>query len=309
MMIKRGICSISQLLEEIDRPADRRVRQVAINLLNELPSDEHKTRMRERIFLELADDRGAYKRTYRNRFDEFDRLLLKTIHKVGPSARPLTVLDCGISDGRTAVDFFASLSNAEAAVNYYGTDYDPYLQAVTVGGSIVVFSSYGTPVQLIRSPFVFNLKVPDRWISYPVNRLVLTLVGPGIMARAKEKLQNQEAVEDIALFCNEAIELSERDARFRLGRLDVLDPFPGQWHIIRMMNLLNPTYFSRDEFARIFGNVKDSLHESGLFVIGSNQDAGSAVTGGIYQASGGRLVECLNQAMNPELRELILARR
>jgi hypothetical protein len=55
------------------------------------------------------------------------------------------------------------------------------------------------------------------------------------------------------------------------------------------MNVLNLIYFSREDLMKAIANIITSLDEDGLFITGSNLEAGTSVNGGIYKKSGGRL--------------------
>ena len=60
------------------------------------------------------------------------------------------------------------------------------------------------------------------------------------------------------------------------------------------MNILNLSYFTKDEFNTIINNIYDCLELDGLFVTGSNQDAGTRVNGAIYKktSDGFNLIHC-----------------
>ena len=215
-MLKRGIHTIEGLKSDLAGRPGRRVRQVAITLLSVLDDIPDGDEYRERILLELADDRGAYKRTYRNRFDAFDEIACELIRKQFSSEEPIAVLDCGISDGRTAVQFFHKLARDFDGLDYLGTDYDPYVKVLRDGTVTVVFSSKNEPLQMIRPPFVFSLKQPERWSRYPVNRAVLKLLYKRHVPAMLKGLENPYSGERIALYCNEAIRLAASEHRFHL---------------------------------------------------------------------------------------------
>jgi hypothetical protein len=56
-------------------------------------------------------------------------------------------------------------------------------------------------------------------------------------------------------------------------------------HVIRAMNVLNPSYFDPEEIRLILGHVFDGLLDGGWLVTGSNQDADTLVHGGVYEKS------------------------
>jgi hypothetical protein len=278
---------------------------VAITLLSDLADEPDCDELRERVLLELVDDRGAYKRTYRKRFEAFDGSARGQIRDRFPPSEPLSVLDCGISDGRTAIDFFQKLAGTYAKLKYFGTDYDPYVKIVRDEAVTVVFSSKNQPIQIIRPPFVFNLKQPDRWSRYPANRILVDVLYKRYVPAMLKRIDESRSGETIALFCDDATKLAARDPRFCLGRYDVLESPPGRYQVIRMMNLLNPTYFSETEFDRIIENVRNGLIDGGLFVIGSNHDAGTEVAGGIYSFENSRFHRLMENQLAPQVKAVI----
>ena len=304
-MLKHGIHTIEGLRADLAGRPGRRVRQVAITLLNVLDDEPDSDKLRERVLLELADDRGAYKRTYRKRFDVFDESACELIRDRFSRDEPLAVLDCGISDGRTAADFFQKLAGAYGELKYLGTDYDPYVKVVRDRAITVVFSSKNQPVQMIRPPFVFNLKQPDRWNRYPANRFLADVLYKRYVPAMLKQIEESHSGETIALFCDDATKLAARDQRFCLESYDVLQSSPGRYHVIRMMNLLNPTYFSEAEFDRIIANVRNGLVDGGLFVVGSNHDAGTEVAGGIYSFEDSRFTQLMENRLEPQIKAAI----
>jgi CheR methyltransferase, SAM binding domain len=87
--------------------------------------------------------------------------------------------------------------------------------------------------------------------------------------------------------------LAKRDRRFRLLDHDLLAgaPFPVPVDVVRVMNVLNSSYFSDQDLARTVGRIFDSLGEGGLLVVGSNEEAGSQVRGAIYRKVNGGFAE------------------
>jgi hypothetical protein len=254
----------------------------------------------------LSDDRGAYKRTYKDRFVEFDTAACREIAGA-LSGRPLHVIDCAISDGRTAVDFFTRLAQSVPDVDFLGTDYDPYLRAVTDRRLTLVVSSSNDPVQLVWPPFVLNLKSPDGWVANPVNCVLRTALRRFRVPALLDRLGSSHDGRTISLFCEEAKSLAARDARFRLGRHDILAPFPQRYDVIRMMNVLNPTYFSTAEFEKIVANIRAGLVPGGLLIAGSNQEAGTSVAGGIYRFDGSGFTQVFNTGVTSTVQEIIMA--
>src|SRR5687768_17401163 len=210
-MLKLGICTVRSLRDDVDRGPRRRPRQVAITLLDRISGEADADRLRERVLLELSDDRGAYKRTYKDRFVAFDMAVCDQARKAFAVGTRLKVVDCGISDGVTAVDFFSRLSSYFQDIKFLGTDYDPYVKTLTRNNVTVVFSSNDKPVQLIRSPFVFNLTTKDWWVKYPINRLILSRLSRIYIPDMLRELSSPGTGTRISLYCRAATSLAEED--------------------------------------------------------------------------------------------------
>jgi hypothetical protein len=87
---------------------------------------------------------------------------------------------------------------------------------------------------------------------------------------------------EIKLFAPKVLATASNDNRFTLVRHNALDPLPRKYNVVRAMNLLNTSYFSPEQFRAIAKNIYNGLFDEGLFITGSNQEAGSVVDGGIY---------------------------
>jgi len=288
-LLKFGIDTIEQLHSELESPSNLWIRQVSIPLLLEVDRDDLPPAYRERILLELADDRGAYKRTYRNRFDIFDRELCDRLvgceHTGG-----LKVLDCGVSDAGTAVDFFRSILDRNFEVDYLATDYDPQVMFAEIFGGRLTVTSSNDPLQLSFWRFVFSFTKPDSWIKLPLNRLIAEALLRTLVRRTLMRIELGETqITQVSLFGGDALSLSKTDNRFKLGQLDIRQDFPSTgYNVIRMMNVLNPKYFTPEEFDQIVRNVEFSIEEGGYFAFGSNEDAGTVVNGAILKRVGAR---------------------
>jgi hypothetical protein len=93
----------------------------------------------------------------------------------------------------------------------------------------------------------------------------------------------QVKAKELLLFAPCALRLARKDSRYTLGQHDLLQPFRSRYHVIRAMNVLNPSYFSDEEFSRVLKYIYEGLLSNGLFITGSNHEAGSPVNGGLYK--------------------------
>jgi hypothetical protein len=284
-MLKTGIYSIDQLNDPKNfKTIFGNDKKFSITLYPEIVKDPEKSDLAEQILLNFTDDRGAFKRTYANRFEKFDSEALKEIQVRFSPDNPLIVHDTAISDGRTACDFFEKLKPHFPSLSYYASDYDPYLYVLEEGRTKIVMNRDNKFLEITFPPFVFNGTRESR--RHPLNgvlRFILkqTTVRKMILKYKKKILKSRECL----LFCPQAIELAYQDSRFHLLQHNILheSSLSSQVHIFRAMNILNPGYFNNKEVEKIISCAFNSLLENGLLIIGSNQNSNTTVHGGIFQ--------------------------
>lgn len=311
IMLKTGIYNINQISEQNTYKGwlggDQRI---SVTLYPDILERSNAEELAERILLLFTDERGAYKRTYANRFEQFDQKVLDLMPQYFASAQELIVQDFGISDGRTAVDFFNKLSAVYPNLIYYASDYNPNIYVLEKGNLKVVLSHNDRVIEIVWPPFVFNAANPDRYKHYPLNRLLQIYVNKRLV---QPLLQEYHAgkikARELQLFCPTALNLAKHDDRFNLGQYDVLQPCKATSHIIRAMNLLNVTYFTEPEFKQILRNMYAGLRMHGLLIVGSNQDTGSIVHGGIYQKTSTGFNLVWRSGYGAAIERLILASR
>jgi hypothetical protein len=106
-MLKTGIYTLEQLLAESQFDGFFGLRKkISITLYPETAALPQANELAEHILLEFSNEHGAYKRTYANRFADFDKEVLKLCIAHFPTTQTINVHDTAVSDGRTACDFF-----------------------------------------------------------------------------------------------------------------------------------------------------------------------------------------------------------
>lgn len=285
-MIRTGIWKISQINQANDvKGFFGGTRRISIALYNELvkKSDE----LAEVLLLNYSDSRGAYKRTYRHRFENFDRTNLQRIKSAFPSNGSLRIHDMGVSDGRTALDFFALLAPEFPDLEYVASDFETDIHIHRDGEISVAIGRNGTINEIVYPPFVFNLSKLESASNYPVNHLVL--IRAKQHARRIAAQANTEPSETIKLFCPDAVKLTLHDSRFRLAEHNLLDPLPaGKLHVIRAMNVLNASYFDQPQMEQIARHFHNALLDGGLVLFGSNEAPNTPIQGGVFRKTGNR---------------------
>lgn len=291
-MIKTGIYKLDQLRGGGKTLIRKELKNVSITLYGEasraLDSDE----IAERILLLFSDDRGAYKRTYQNRFEDHDRKIMEIVKSLYPPTETLFLHDAGVSDGRTALDFFETISTAFPDISYTASDYAPYIDIIKGKWASIAISPTGKLLEILFPPFVFNTVKRDSFRHYPLNHLIRFCVEKlFINSMIHEYRSGHLQADKLCLFAPQILRKAAKDTRLKLERHNLLHPFENTYHIIRVMNVLNSSYFSEAEFDRVFNNLYHGLKDNGLLIIGSNQEAGTIVHGNIYQKCHSRFQE------------------
>jgi len=262
--------------------------RVSITLYEKLHETKQLEEWAEKILFSYCDARGIYKRTYACRFDQFDDMAIDRLGREFPASRALTIHDIGVSDGRTACDFFQKLAARFPYLNYYASDYEPSLMMVRSGkgGSVVTLNQKGEAIEIVMPPFVFNLIKPENFFFYPINYAFFLFARAIVLPRTLAKYRaGKIEPSPLVLFCPAARDLAASDGRFRLLEYDLLQPhaLPCRADVVRVMNVLNSSYFDSQQLAIAVGHIFESLTPGGLLIIGSNDAAGTEVRGAIYR--------------------------
>ncbi|GLR86573.1 hypothetical protein [Bradyrhizobium iriomotense] len=299
-MLKHGICTLEQLDRSgLGRLAETRRffhRLCDIALYEALArrggSDDEALQAAVLNLFPITN--GAYKRTSRQRFGTFDREVLSILAQLFSSNARLSVHDVAVSDGRTACDFYRVLSAQFGGLDFLASDLCLRVTRLSFPEArlSVVVDENDVPLQLVRPPFVLNLARTESWL-YPVNHLLRLFWRARAMAVLDAARAGDEALirDHILLLCSEARKYLDRCANFQIKNYDIFSPPVDRYHVVRAMNVLNPSYFSPAQLTQAIANLRDALHEGGVLVLGSNGEAGSTVHGGAYQRRDNQLVE------------------
>jgi len=298
-MFKRGICTVQELIAAESQLRGGRFRKNCYIGLYEEALATGGPRVdvtQEAILKPFAIANAVFKRTEKQRFSEFDAMTVRLLREVPALKERCTVHDMAVSDGRTACDFFDQLlPELGDLMEFYATDACIAVTALRRrrGRTTAVVDPQGEILQIVFPPFVLSAAMRERWLPYPVNRVLRAL----LMRTAVKRLmrlfrEGGDGLErcEIRLLCREAREHLERNRNFHVETYDVLERPRRNYTVVRAMNIFNLSYFSADLIARAVSNLLASLDDGGVFVTGSNQDAGSTVNGTIYGKYRGGLV-------------------
>jgi chemotaxis methyl-accepting protein methylase len=276
-------------------PADQH-KQIAIDLIAEIERRSDGA-IKDAFFERLVDSRGAFKRTYANRFADFDRLLIETWRAHALAERPVRILDAAVSDGSTTlslIDAFAAATDMQYRVQATDLDgrYWVLSDAHRSKRSRVIVTDGGEILQIIVPPFVLGHPRLDRRFRFPANKLV-RLWGRRLAQRlidAWRKGSPDVSVQPLVVANPEFRRRLETDSRVAFNSWNILEPWKGeQHHVVRAMNVLNPTYFTVAEQGTVLRGLPHATVDGGLVALGSNENQNTPVDGGIWQRRGERL--------------------
>jgi hypothetical protein len=279
-LLKFDIYKKEQLVKA--RPDQR----ISITLYDQLADIENRNEISEQILSLFADDRGAYKQTHKNRFDEFDREALNVIRDNMPG-ETLVVHDAGVSDARTAYEFYHKLVALNKPVEYYASDYSPEVYVIDCGTIKITVNKEEKILEIVFPPFVFNASRHDgrRYIfNNAIRYMVIKYLGPYLLKKNRKKAI--KSARTISLFIPQAKALEQEKENFHLLKfVNILEPsiIPRPVNIFRAMNLLNSEYFNEKELYTALVNIFDAMEEGGLFIVGSNKRSGTTVNGGVFR--------------------------
>jgi chemotaxis methyl-accepting protein methylase len=250
-------------------------------------------RLRDAYFERFIDHRGAFKRTYANRFEEFDARALSEV----PDVPELHVLDVAVSDGSTTLSLIDRLERERAGrFRLTATDLDGrylVLRPRAKSGRRVIVTETGEIVQIVLPPFVFGHRDHEHLRLFPLNRVMRRRADE--LARVLVSLWRQGnkdvAAEPLVVAHPEFRSRLVQDTRLIFKSWNILVSWPGEKaNVVRAMNVMNPGYFSTAEQTLAFANLYAALADGGILAVGSNNGAGSAVDGAIYRRTGQGLV-------------------
>lgn len=294
MLYLTGIHDASQLARFDASTFLGRRRRIAIDLIDAIDADANAS-ARQAMFEQIVDSRMVFKRTYPDRFADFDKALIGHCRRHISGLRPLQVLDAAVSDGSTSlplIDRIDELSNGE--FHFTATDLDGrYLRVWRRGDERrrVILSDNGEIVQIIDPPFVFGHR-GSRYL-FPVNHILKRKAEQYARMLLADRDRDDPSIStaEVLLLSPDFRSRLARDTRLNFQAWDILEPWHGHVaNCVRAMNILNPGYFGTAALVRIMTNLFNALADGGLIALGSNENAGSAVDGVICRRVGATLV-------------------
>jgi hypothetical protein len=309
-MLKRGIYEVGNLKKQTPHPK-KRISIALYEALNSLP-DPVRSQLQEHVLWRLSTSSRVNKRTYKNRFGEFDSIVVESIKNIYKNHSSISVHDVGVSDGRTSLELYCKLKLAMAATVFFlASDAHHTFTSISRNGRrlAVILDNTDSAVQVVCPPFVFDTIKRDKLFYYPVNRLILFWL---LRGSVKKLLSDYRLgapdllVKKIDVIDPECMVATTTNNNFRYTHYNILKPMDKQFDVIRAMNILNYDYFSSSQIATATRNCCKGLRNGGLFITGSNSAPGSVVDGSIFRKDGKSLAEIVKVGRGSVIRESLL---
>ena len=309
-MLRTGVYKLSQLNRAASIDLFGKEKNISIYLyqhINKIDNPEKKTQFAELILNRFNSDRNVLKRTYKNRFNNFDNLSISKISE--QNFDKITILDVAISDGRASYYFLEQSINKLLNFQYTGSDIqiNYYLKKeYETSKSYIITDENNKVIEITKPPFVWNLARTEGRFYFINNFLKGQVLKKARVALLNNKFTYQEKIE---LIHPDFKALLTKDTNFSIQNYNLFDKISGNFAVIRALNILHQGYFTNSQFSLILNNIYNGLVENGLFIEGSNENAGTPVEGAIYRKSEKGFL-LLNEPEKPSrIKELVIAFR
>lgn len=279
-MFKLGIVTFDQYVPEQRTVRSRRMSWQLLRVA--IPPSAKEVALFEEAMRELQLSSGVFRMTFRGRFRVLDQQINRQLAQHFPADATLHIEDWAASDCLTSSEWSAALEAAFPNASLHTSDLTLYLLEVVNGGKSFIVEPGGQLLQAIRPPFVLRCYPPEPWFL-PVNRYLMT----GVVERWKTVQKELGPLPDlsdcdspvetqrppyllrrIALVHPEAEALRRSSRRFFIRRHSAFDVSPNACHVIRTMNILNLSYFSRERLKEGAEAVFRSLLPGGIWIVG-----------------------------------------
>jgi hypothetical protein len=282
-MFRRGVYKIEQIKKNQLLDIFGKEKNISIKVYDDLllEEDANYENLSEIILNRFNANSNAIKRTYRNRFNEFD---LNSIQKIkGANFTDIKIHDMAISDGRASSFFIKNCLKNFPNFEYTGSDLVMSYELSWLNqkrNQYIITDTKGEIIEITIPPFVWNIARKEGKL-YFLNNLLKNHCLKKYNSVLKSGRINVS--EKIRITDKEFSQLIQSNSNFNLKNYNLFESDSSTYNVIRVMNIMHFGYFNEEQLQLIFNNIYNSLEENGLLIEGSNEDAGSSVEGGIYQ--------------------------
>jgi len=283
-MVKFGIITQEQYLRLDARQRRFSGAHVAYNLLSvgDQPSAEQ-IQAFEDISFTLRTSNGTFRTTFRNRFDDVNKVAMRWMGTLYPPDAPIFVQDRAVSHGLTSMEFAERVFEHFPNAHFEASDLLLGLVELSVDGEIYITERSGAPLQYIKPPYVLPLyhresrRYPwNWWLARRARRRFDNLKLPAgwnaIQNTQPQEISTQQGsslrVRYIPYIHPEAVALTRRNPNFQFRERSVFAASSEVCHVLRTMNIFNWGYFSEQQLTEGALAAFHSLQPGGLWIVG-----------------------------------------
>jgi hypothetical protein len=261
-------------------------------LLTAVPPSDREVAIFEYVMARMRLSNGVFRTTCSGRFQGLDEFLNSILAKHFPQQAPLQIHDWAASDCVTSHEWAKSLLPLFPKAQFTASDLTLLLLAVELDrAETFIFEANGSLLQYVRPPFVVRIQPPEpgvllvnslirRYAQKKFEQLSAKWVLPDewLNSYATEYQEGSLLFRKIPLIHPKALAFRQECGRFDIRRHSAFEPLDKPVHVIRTMNILNLTYFSRRDLTAGIRAVFDSLVEGGVWIVGRTHGASIAST-------------------------------
>lgn len=284
-MFRTGITNLNQLKNKKLNDLFGKEKNISIKLYNDIKINDTLDQKTYEAYSEIILNRfntksNAIKRTYRNRFNAFDLNSISIITEA--DFTKVKIHDLAISDGRASCFFLENLSKSFKKIEYTGSDIAMhyYLHSKPNKNSYLITDENGVFIEVTHQPFVWNMARKEGKF-YFLNNLLKIYFLKKYITFLKKGILTEKKIIDVT--DQEFRKLVRSKSSFKLKNYNLFEADKEKFNVIRVMNIIHYGYFNEVQLQLILKNIFNSLEEGGLFIEGSNENAGSEVEGAIYK--------------------------
>lgn len=259
-----------------------------------------------RFFGKVLLPNGTWKTTYPNRLDDLNEQLLEFL----PREQTLELMDVAISSGVSTLEWSDQLRANGVRHRLVAGDLYPEASLTSWGSWLAILFDSGNrePLLLEIGPLSLPVSAGGRLLgrTRPVLAPLLRMIGKrarrvdsGAAAPYRGLVRRQVSLVSPKLLQRLEIELVRDDVTVAGG-------FAESFDVIRVANLVQPAYFSRETLREIAANLRARLRDGGLLVIcRTTADGVNKAT--IFRRQGDQFSSVASLNGGSEVAELVLA--
>lgn len=220
---------------------------------------------------------SIHKLTSPDRLGEANQVLARRLAE--QSVEAVQFLDVGGSDGITTLDAVKQLES-ELGIAVTATLADRYTRLIHFAKG--AFHEYrmpdGSPVMVRLGPIGLQLSSVET-TNDPLSRLLGRWYLGRVGARAAMQERETMSLLNPVVAADDAVSLVEWNA------LEPREQWSGAFNAVRAANILNESYFTREEIETIVGHIHGYLVKDGLLLVTRNhiEDGGEAERGSLWR--------------------------